>query len=216
MEIVPSILSTDFVNLQRDVRLVEQSNVDAIHIDVMDGQFVPNITFGWNMVTAIRSITQLSLDVHLMIVEPERYIEKFIEAGANTIGVHVEATKHIHRVIQMIKNKNVKAEVVLNPGTSIVAIEHVLSMVDQVLVMTVNPGFGGQVFIKEMAQKIQFLSELRDKKSYKFKIEVDGGIIPETAGICRKAGADVFVSGSYIYDSQQPIERIKLLKQAVS
>ena len=215
MKIAPSILSADFANLQRDVEFVEKHGADYIHIDVMDGQFVPNITFGPNVVKALRPVTKLPLDVHLMIVNPEAYIDAFAEAGSDIIGVHVEATAHIHRAIQMIKAKGVKAEVVLNPGTSIEAIKHVLSMVDQVLVMTVNPGFGGQSFIEETLEKIEALAQLKQKHGYVYDIQVDGGISPETAKRCKEAGANVFVAGSYIYDAEQPAVNIQLLKEAI-
>lgn len=202
MKIAPSILSADFANLQRDIEFVEKHGADYIHVDVMDGQFVPNITFGPNVVKAIRPITKLPLDVHLMIVEPERYIHDFAVAGSDIIGVHVEATPHIHRAIQMIKAENVKAEVVLNPGTPIDSVKHVLSMVDQVLIMTVNPGFGGQSFIEESLDKIRELAALREANGYHFDIQVDGGIVPETAKRCKEAGVNVFVAGSYIYDDE--------------
>lgn len=216
MKIAPSILSADFANLQRDVALVEQHGADYIHIDVMDGQFVPNITFGANVVKALRPHTKLPLDVHLMVENPGRLINEFAEAGADIIGVHVEADIHIHRTIQLIKEKNVKAEVVLNPGTPIDTIQHVLSMVDQVLVMTVNPGFGGQIFIEEMLGKIRELSKLKAEKGYHFDIQVDGGIGPETAKRCKEAGANVFVAGSYIYDAEDPGQQISRLRKVLS
>ena len=193
IKLAPSILSADFANLQRDIELVEKNGADYIHIDVMDGQFVPNITLGPNVVKAIRPITKLPLDVHLMITQPENYIHAFAEAGADIIGVHAEATPHIHRAIQMILNENVKAEIVINPGTPVAAIQHVLSMCDQVLVMTVNPGFGGQSFIEETVAKIKELAQLKEKNGYHYDIEVDGGIVPKTARICLEAGANWFV-----------------------
>lgn len=215
MKIAPSILSADFSNLQRDIELVEKGGADYIHVDVMDGQFVPNITFGPNIVQAIRPITKLPLDVHLMIVDPEKYIPAFAKAGADIITVHVEATPHIHRALQMMKDLGVKSGVVINPGTPITMIKHVLPIADQVLVMTVNPGFGGQSFIEETVEKIAELSELREQNNWDYSIEVDGGIVPETAQICQKAGADVFVAGSYIYNSEDPVGQINQLKEAL-
>ena len=215
MKIAPSILSADFSNLQRDIELVEKGGADYIHVDVMDGQFVPNITFGPNIVQAIRPITKLPLDVHLMIVDPEKYIPAFAKAGADIITVHVEATPHIHRALHMMKDIGVKSGVVINPGTPITMIKHVLPIADQVLVMTVNPGFGGQSFIEETVEKIAELSELREQNNWHYSIEVDGGIVPETAQICQKAGADVFVAGSYIYNSEDPVGQINQLKEAL-
>lgn len=215
MKIAPSILSADFSNLQRDIELVEKGGADYIHVDVMDGQFVPNITFGPNIIQAIRPITKLPLDVHLMIVDPEKYIPAFAKAGADIITVHVEATPHIHRALQMMKDLGVKSGVVINPGTPITMIKHVLPIADQVLVMTVNPGFGGQSFIEETVEKIAELSELREQNNWHYSIEVDGGIVPETAQICQKAGADVFVAGSYIYNSEDPVGQINQLKEAL-
>lgn len=216
MKIAPSILSADFANLQKDIALVEKGGADYIHVDVMDGQFVPNITFGPNIVQAIRPITKLPLDVHLMIVDPEKYIPAFAKAGADIITVHVEATPHIHRALQMIKDLGVKAGVVINPGTPVAMIKEVLSIADQVLVMTVNPGFGGQSFIEETVEKISELAELRKQNNWNYLIEVDGGIVPETAKICQVAGADIFVAGSYIYNSENPVGQIDKLKEALS
>ena len=195
--------------------MVERHGADYIHVDVMDGHFVPNITLGPNIVKAIRPVTKLPLDVHLMITEPEKYIHAFAEAGADIIGIHAEATPHIHRAIQMIVAENVKAEIVINPGTPVSAIEHVLSMCDQVLVMTVNPGFGGQSFIEESLEKIAVLAALKEEKGYHYDIEVDGGIVPETAKRCLEAGANVFVAGSYIYDADEPVAQIRALKEAL-
>lgn len=216
MKLAPSILSADFANLQRDIELVEKGGADYIHVDVMDGQFVPNITLGPNVVQAIRPVTKLPLDVHLMIVNPENYITDFAKAGSDIITVHAESTPHIHRAVQMINDLGVKSGVVINPGTPVSAIQHVLSIVDQVLVMTVNPGFGGQSFIEETVVKIVELDLLRQENGYHYAIEVDGGIVPETAKICKKAGADVFVAGSYIYASEDPIHQINQLKEALS
>ncbi|MGX7350471.1 ribulose-phosphate 3-epimerase [Enterococcus canis] len=215
MKIAPSILSADFANLARDIQLVEHAGADYIHVDVMDGQFVPNITLGPNIVSAIRPVTKLPLDVHLMITEPERFIDDFAKAGADIITIHQEASPHIHRGMQMLKNAGVKAGVVINPGTPVAMIEHVLSMADQVLIMTVNPGFGGQSFIEETVSKIARLAELKAEKGYHYDIEVDGGIDPETAKICKAAGANVFVAGSYIYNAESPKDRIDALREAL-
>ncbi|ONN42385.1 MULTISPECIES: ribulose-phosphate 3-epimerase [Enterococcus] len=215
MKIAPSILSADFANLQADIERVEKGGADYIHVDVMDGQFVPNITFGSNVVQAIRPVTKLPLDVHLMIINPENYIADFAKVGSDIITVHVESTPHIHRAIQMIKDLDVKAGVVINPGTPIEMIKHVLPLVDQVLVMTVNPGFGGQSFITETVDKIAELAELRKVNDWTYQIEVDGGIVPETAKICREAGADVFVAGSYVYSAEDPAAQIDQLKKAL-
>ncbi|MBO0482287.1 ribulose-phosphate 3-epimerase [Candidatus Enterococcus courvalinii] len=216
MKLAPSILSADFANLQRDIELVEKGGADYIHVDVMDGQFVPNITLGPNVVQAIRPVTKLPLDVHLMIINPENYITDFAKAGSDIITVHAESTPHIHRAVQMINDLGVKSGVVINPGTPVSSIQHVLSIVDQVLVMTVNPGFGGQSFIEETVVKIAELDLLRQENGYHYAIEVDGGIVPETAKICKEAGADVFVAGSYIYASEDPIHQINQLKEALS
>lgn len=215
MKIAPSILSADFANLGQDVKMVEELGADYIHVDVMDGHFVPNITFGPNVVAAIRPITKLPLDCHLMIEQPELYVADFANAGADIINVHVEATPHIHRVLQLIKSLGVKAGVTINPGTPVSAIAHVLSMADLVLVMTVNPGFGGQKFIPEMMEKVAELATLRDEKGYDYEIEVDGGVTAETIGACKEAGADVFVAGSYIYDAEEPGARIQALKEVL-
>ena len=212
MKLAPSILSADFANLERDIRLVEELGADYIHVDVMDGQFVPNITLGPNIVSAIRPATKLPLDVHLMIVEPENYINAFAEAGADIITVHQEATPHIHRALQMIKNAGVKAGVTINPGTPLSMIENVLDLADQVLVMTVNPGFGGQSFIENSLEKIAQLKEWKETKGYTYEIEVDGGIVPETAARSKEAGAHALVASFYIYYTEYLQERIDALR----
>jgi ribulose-phosphate 3-epimerase len=215
MKIAPSILSADFANLQRDVELVEKYGADYVHVDVMDGQFVPNITLGPNIVSAIRPVTKLPLDVHMMVVNPERFIEDFANAGADIITIHQEATPHIHGALQQIKAAGVKAGVVINPGTPVTAIEHVLNLVDQVLIMTVNPGFGGQKFLPECLDKVKQLAVIKKEKGYTFDIEVDGGVDDQTIGACFEAGANVFVAGSYVYNTENPKERIDALRAVI-
>ena len=199
IKIAPSILSADFANLQKDIQDVEQGGADYIHIDVMDGHFVPNITIGPLVVEAIRPITKLPLDVHLMIDNPDMYIPAFAKAGADIISVHVEASRHLHRTIQLIKSEGVKAGVVINPATPVESIVPILNNVDLVLLMTVNPGFGGQAFIEEVLPKIKEVRSLITERGLSVEVEVDGGVNPETAARCVKAGADVLVAGSAIY-----------------
>jgi len=213
MIIAPSILSADLFDLKSDLGKVESA--EWIHIDSMDGQFVPNITFGANIVSAIRPHTSKILDCHLMIAEPERYVEDFCEAGADYVTIQVESTAHVHRVLQQIKSTDTKAGIALNPGTPIELVKPVLSMVDLVLVMTVNPGFGGQEFLPETVSKIKALKQIKEENDFAYHIEVDGGITAETAPICQEAGADVFVAGSYIFGAEKPKDRIEQLKQAV-
>ncbi|KPN81274.1 Ribulose-phosphate 3-epimerase [Apilactobacillus kunkeei] len=213
IKVAPSILSADYLNLQRDIEKVEK-DAELLHIDVMDGSFVPAISYGPNWVPQIRKISNLVLDVHLMVVNPERFVDEFADKGADIIGVHVEATPHIHRALQMIKNKGVKAEVVINPGTPVEAIKPVLYMVDQVLVMTVNPGFGGQKFLDETVKKIKQLDDIKKAEGYDFDIEIDGGVNNETVQAAAKAGATVAVAGSYVFGAENPAERIQAIKEA--
>lgn len=213
MKIAPSILSADFANLERDIQVVEKGGADLLHVDVMDGHFVPNLTFGPSMVEAIRPVTSLPLDVHLMVSDPEMWIPAFAKAGADTMLVHVEATPHIHRAMQLIRSHQVKAGVVINPGTPVSLIEPILPIVDQVLVMTVNPGFGGQKFLPEMADKVAALAEMRAATGLDFKIEVDGGVSDQTIEVVAKAGADIAVAGSYVYQAADPAAQIATLKE---
>lgn len=215
-KIAPSILSADISTLGEDIKMLDQGGADWIHIDVMDGHFVPTLTFGPNVVAAAKANTNLPLDVHLMVEEPEKMIRGFVEAGADWISIHAEATKNIHRVMQDIKAQEVNAGVVINPGTPVSFIESVLPIVDLVLVMTVNPGAGGQKFIEEMVQKIEHLAELRSNNGYEYLIQVDGGINDDTIKICHKAGADVFVAGSNVFGAPSPQEQIKTLKNLVN
>ncbi|NEW62795.1 ribulose-phosphate 3-epimerase [Granulicatella sp. zg-ZJ] len=212
MQVAPSILSADFANLERDVKLVEHYGVDLIHIDAMDGHFVPNLTLGPNIVEALRKVTNLPLDCHLMISNPDQYIDAFAKAGADIISVHYEACTHLHRVLQQIKQAGVKSGVVINPATPVSAIEPILADVDLVLVMTVNPGFGGQAFITSTLDKIRQLDTLRKERKYTYVIEVDGGINDKTAQLCHEAGVDIVVAGSYIYNAPNIEQAILSLK----
>lgn len=214
IKVAPSILSADYVNLQKDIELVDKGGAEYLHIDIMDGSFVPSISFGPGFVKSIRPITDMVLDVHLMVQNPEHILPAFIDAGANIIGVQVEATQHIHRALQIIKNGGVKAEVVINPGTPVEMIKPVLHMVDQVLVMTVNPGFGGQKFLPETIDKIAELNQIKKDKGYNFDIEIDGGVNDQTVVDCYKAGATVAVAGSYVYGADDPVARINAIKDA--
>ena len=216
IKVAPSILSADYINLQKDIELIESAGAEFVHIDVMDGMFVPSISYGPAWVKALRPVTDMVLDVHLMVEQPERYIDVFAEAGSDIIGVHYEATPHIHRALQQIKNHGIKAEVVINPGTSVAAIEPVLHMVDQVLVMTVNPGFGGQKFLPETLEKIARLAEIKREKGYDYDIEIDGGANDETTKLAYEAGATVAVAGSYVFDKVDPAAKIDRLKEVTS
>ena len=198
-KILPSILSADFANLERDIKELESIGIDMFHIDVMDGNFVPNISFGFPIIESIRPKTDKVFDCHLMITNPENYVEQFCKAGCDMVSFHIEATNHADRVIQVIKNNGKKAGIVLNPQTSIESIKYLLPKLDYVLIMTVNPGFGGQKFIPEMLKKIEELAKVREERNYNFLIEVDGGINTETSKACRDKGADLLVCGSFLF-----------------
>ncbi|MGK9475935.1 ribulose-phosphate 3-epimerase [Melioribacter sp. OK-6-Me] len=199
--LAPSILSADFTNLSQQIRYVELANVDIIHCDIMDGHFVPNFTFGPMVVEAVNRITNLPIDVHLMVKNPDNLIDKFIEAGADYITVHQEEVVHLHRTIEYIKSRGIKAGVALNPSTRVDTLEEVLEYLDMVLVMSVNPGFGGQKFIERSINKIAALDRIRKEKNYDFLIEVDGGIYNGNIEAISQAGCNVFVAGSTIFGS---------------
>jgi ribulose-phosphate 3-epimerase len=212
--IAPSILSADFSILGKEISEVEKAGAGWIHIDVMDGQFVPNITYGSIIVKTCRKLTKLPLDVHLMIEKPEKHIEEFAKSGADYISVHAETCPHLHRVVQQIKEQNVKAGVALNPSTDPDVLKWVIEELDFVLVMSVNPGFGGQKFIKNSIEKIKIIKKMIDDKNLKTKIQVDGGVNSSTIKDISLAGADIFVAGSAIFgkdDYKKEIDELKLL-----
>ncbi|MCU9612153.1 ribulose-phosphate 3-epimerase [Caldibacillus lycopersici] len=216
IKIAPSILSADFSKLAQEVKDVEKGGADYIHIDVMDGHFVPNITIGPLIVEAIRPVTSLTFDVHLMIDNPGQYISNFAKAGADIISVHAEACPHLHRTIHQIKEQGINAGVVINPATPVAMISEILSEVDLVLLMTVNPGFGGQKFIPNVLKKIQQIKQLKDEFAYTYDIEVDGGVNEETASLCIEAGANVLVAGSAIFNEKDRASAIAQIRGNVN
>ncbi|MBK9936540.1 MAG: ribulose-phosphate 3-epimerase [Cytophagaceae bacterium] len=210
--IAPSILASDFANLQKEAEMINQSAADWFHIDVMDGVFVPNISFGIPVTEAIKKHANKPLDVHLMIVNPEKYIEDFAKAGADLITVHWEACPHIHRTLAQIKEAGCKAGVVLNPATPVSVLQDIISDCDMVLLMSVNPGFGGQKFIENTYQKVKELKKLILQKNAETIIEIDGGVNLETGAKLVEAGADALVAGSFVFNHQNPLEIISKLK----
>ena len=216
IEIAPSILSADFASLGEAIRTVERGGASILHVDVMDGHFVPNITIGVPVVASLRKATRMTLDVHLMIENPELYIEAFAAAGADMISVHQEATPHLDRVLTMIREHGCKAGAVINPATPVATLSEVLGKVDHVLVMSVNPGFGGQAFIPESLKKVRQLRDLRERENYNFRIEVDGGISPENIGDVVRAGAEILVAGTSVFRTADPAAAVRSMMHQAS
>lgn len=212
MKIAPSLLSADFANLQRDIEMINNSEADYLHLDVMDGVFVPNISFGFPVMKAVQKYSTKPLDVHLMIVNPQNYVSQVRDCGAEIMNVHQEACTHLHRTVQAIRAAGMKPAVTLNPATPVVMLEDIIEEVDMVLLMSVNPGFGGQSFIQNTIKKISRLRELIEKASNKPLIEVDGGVNNQTAPLLKEAGADILVAGSYVFSAPDPAQAILTIK----
>ncbi len=215
-KISPSLLSADFARLGKDIEMINKSEADYLHLDIMDGVFVPNISFGFPVIESIKDLCKKPLDVHLMIVEPGKFVSRFAKAGASIINVHYETCPHLHRTIQSIKNEGVKAAVTLNPHTPVCLLQDIVRDVDMVLLMSVNPGFGGQKFIEGCLDKVSELKELILRKNSQAEIEVDGGVNLETGKALVERGADVLVAGNYVFKSPDPVAAIAALKRVVS
>jgi len=211
-QIAPSILAADFSKLGKDIEMLNGSEADLLHVDIMDGVFVPNISFGQNIVKTIKKIAEKPLDVHLMIVNPDQYLKSFVEAGADILSIHLEACNHLHRSVQMIKSMGVKAGVAINPHSSVTLLEDVLEDIDQVIIMSVNPGFGGQKFIYQTLIKIQQLKDRITERNLDVKIEIDGGVGLQNAEKILQAGADILVAGSSVFKSEDPVKTVSQLK----
>lgn len=213
--LAPSILAADFSNLAQQIRAVELGKADLIHCDIMDGKFVPNITFGPKIVSTVKNITNLPLDVHLMIENAELILPEFISAGASYITVHQESVRHLDKVINSIKEKGIKAGVSVNPSTPVETLKHVLHLVDLILIMSVNPGFGGQTFIEYTLEKVRYLKKIREENKFSYKIEIDGGINAENIVKVKDAGCDIIVAGTAIFKSKDIIEETTKLKNLI-
>lgn len=210
--IAPSLLSANFTNMEEAVRIIEKAGGDWIHVDVMDGSFVPNITFGHKMVSDLKDKTSLPLDVHLMVVEPEKKVDQFLKAGADTLTFHIEAYVHTHRLLDYIKKENCKSGISIVPSTPAESLKEILHMVDQILIMTVNPGWGGQALIDRCLEKVRYLDEMRRERGYNYKIAVDGGVNRSTIDKIIAAGTDIIVTGSAFFAADDREEEIRILK----
>lgn len=212
-KVLPSLLASDFSKLGEEIKTMEDAGADIFHLDIMDGQFVPNISYGLPVVEAISKASNIPLDVHLMTLNPDQFVDEFKAYGVDMLSFHLEATDHPHRVIELIRSKGMKAGIALNPHTPIVAVKHLLGDADFVLIMTVNPGFGGQSFIEEGLEKIAELNSIKKEKNLEFDIEVDGGINNDTAKLCKEQGANLLVSGSFLFKAEDKKATIEELRK---